>query len=1217
MAMKLIPLALLLAVHCTRALEWEALGCYKDSWSRTMPNFFKKIKYDKKNPNFQNMFEQCRVEAEKLGYTYFGLQNMKECWGSPNGRETYNTQGCNDNCERRSDGKFGAGTNWSNFIYRVKKDWTDCSAKVCGDGVQYKLVLSQDKGPKCPFYNVLVKRSDKTRKCSAAKSCGERDYETLGCYEDSFDRGLPKYLGNVGPFVAEKKNFEEVFNQCKTKAKAAGLFYFGVQDDKECWAGDLNAKYNKHGCKGNCITDPSGLGVGRTWSNYVYMFKQEWSLCTKTCGGGEKQKYESELATGDASCSDGTRKSVLKKAACNTDPCAVDGGWSDYSSWSLCTKSCGGGTRTRTRTCTNPKPSSGGKDCVGDDKQTRECGKAPCPVNGGWSDYSSWSSCTKSCGGGTQTRTRTCTNPKPSSGGKDCVGDDKQTRECGKAPCPVNGGWSDYSSWSSCTKSCGGGTRTRTRTCTNPKPSSGGKDCVGDDKQTRECGKAPCPVNGGWSDYSSWSSCTKSCGGGTRTRTRTCTNPKPSSGGKDCVGIAKQTRECGKAPCPVNGGWSEFSEWTKCTKTCGGGKQERTRTCTNPSPSNGGKDCVGDAKEEKDCNTDKCPPKPCSPEDIVNKVVEALPKGDATINNRLISAVIQVVKAMDNEIPKNVKVTEEEMMERLVKAAKHKGREYARMMLGFILQKQDDCHGKSDKIIDDIKKNLGDDDFKDFLAVNGDVSLIFTIDTTGSMKDEINAAKAIVKAIAGYDRKGKVDYILSPYSDPGSGPVSKFDHSKRSQFESQINALRAYGGGDCNELTFNGIVDAIRTGQPEVGSPMYVFTDAPPKAKGEYNRDTSIGLALDYMIPVNFFFSTKGCGNPGKNADYKSIIEDTGGIGLFFNNAAAIASADKIVRSDLDGSTIIAAGGSSAFKGRRDLLEMVRRAADSVKTFHVDESVDKLTVYISATLYADRVSLRDPSNKQVSYTMTMNGGLLWFIEKPKVGKWQIVVPGFVRNFAFQVKSSSIANNQFDVEFTKLILPAKFVVSLKHPLKGEKANAKIIIPQISRVDESSLKLKIVHSGGETDLAMKDYKITFDPPDSPFKFILTGRTHDSNEFQRLSRETFTAGEAFLRSQIKSDLLTIKKGMEANHRFVLHNNGPTNTFEITASMAPTTGVRISKLSAKSRTVTKNRYSYIAVYLEAHSSVPVGTPVTLYITAKGRSRGVQTSLVSNLIVY
>ncbi|XP_048584539.1 uncharacterized protein LOC5510519 isoform X4 [Nematostella vectensis] len=1046
MAMKLIPLALLLAVHCTRALEWEALGCYKDSWSRTMPNFFKKIKYDKKNPNFQNMFEQCRVEAEKLGYTYFGLQNMKECWGSPNGRETYNTQGCNDNCERRSDGKFGAGTNWSNFIYRVKKDWTDCSAKVCGDGVQYKLVLSQDKGPKCPFYNVLVKRSDKTRKCSAAKSCGERDYETLGCYEDSFDRGLPKYLGNVGPFVAEKKNFEEVFNQCKTKAKAAGLFYFGVQDDKECWAGDLNAKYNKHGCKGNCITDPSGLGVGRTWSNYVYMFKQEWSLCTKTCGGGEKQKYESELATGDASCSDGTRKSVLKKAACNTDPCAVDGGWSDYSSWSLCTKSCGGGTRTRTRTCTNPKPSSGGKDCVGDDKQTRECGKAPCPVNGGW---------------------------------------------------------------------------------------------------------------------------------------------------------------------------SEFSEWTKCTKTCGGGKQERTRTCTNPSPSNGGKDCVGDAKEEKDCNTDKCPPKPCSPEDIVNKVVEALPKGDATINNRLISAVIQVVKAMDNEIPKNVKVTEEEMMERLVKAAKHKGREYARMMLGFILQKQDDCHGKSDKIIDDIKKNLGDDDFKDFLAVNGDVSLIFTIDTTGSMKDEINAAKAIVKAIAGYDRKGKVDYILSPYSDPGSGPVSKFDHSKRSQFESQINALRAYGGGDCNELTFNGIVDAIRTGQPEVGSPMYVFTDAPPKAKGEYNRDTSIGLALDYMIPVNFFFSTKGCGNPGKNADYKSIIEDTGGIGLFFNNAAAIASADKIVRSDLDGSTIIAAGGSSAFKGRRDLLEMVRRAADSVKTFHVDESVDKLTVYISATLYADRVSLRDPSNKQVSYTMTMNGGLLWFIEKPKVGKWQIVVPGFVRNFAFQVKSSSIANNQFDVEFTKLILPAKFVVSLKHPLKGEKANAKIIIPQISRVDESSLKLKIVHSGGETDLAMKDYKITFDPPDSPFKFILTGRTHDSNEFQRLSRETFTAGEAFLRSQIKSDLLTIKKGMEANHRFVLHNNGPTNTFEITASMAPTTGVRISKLSAKSRTVTKNRYSYIAVYLEAHSSVPVGTPVTLYITAKGRSRGVQTSLVSNLIVY
>ena len=39
---------------------------------------------------------------------------------------------------------------------------------------------------------------------------------------------------------------------------------------------------------------------------------------------------------------------------------------------------------------------------------------------------------------------------------------------------------------------------------------------------------------------------------------------------------------------------------------CGGGIQERARTCTNPPPAHGGEDCVGDNKEERECNTVRC-----------------------------------------------------------------------------------------------------------------------------------------------------------------------------------------------------------------------------------------------------------------------------------------------------------------------------------------------------------------------------------------------------------------------------------------------------------------------------------------------------------------------------------------------------------------------------------------------------------------------------------
>lgn len=58
----------------------------------------------------------------------------------------------------------------------------------------------------------------------------------------------------------------------------------------------------------------------------------------------------------------------------------------------------------------------------------------------------------------------------------------------------------------------------------------------------------------------------------------------------------------------VNGGWSEWSQ-AKCSKTCGTGVMYRTRKCDNPVPDKNGADCVGEAKETKDCNVKDCPGK--------------------------------------------------------------------------------------------------------------------------------------------------------------------------------------------------------------------------------------------------------------------------------------------------------------------------------------------------------------------------------------------------------------------------------------------------------------------------------------------------------------------------------------------------------------------------------------------------------------------------------
>lgn len=66
------------------------------------------------------------------------------------------------------------------------------------------------------------------------------------------------------------------------------------------------------------------------------------------------------------------------------------------------------------------------------------------PVNGSWSGFGGWSACSKNCGGGSQTRSRTCTNPAPAYGGADCEGADVETQSCNTNPCQEKMmGWSN------------------------------------------------------------------------------------------------------------------------------------------------------------------------------------------------------------------------------------------------------------------------------------------------------------------------------------------------------------------------------------------------------------------------------------------------------------------------------------------------------------------------------------------------------------------------------------------------------------------------------------------------------------------------------------------------------------------------------------------------------------------------------------------------------
>ncbi len=222
--------------------------------------------------------------------------------------------------------------------------------------------------------------------------------------------------------------------------------------------------------------------------------------------------------------------------------------------------------------------------------------------------------------------------------------------------------WSAWSDWSACSvTACGQtGTQTHTRTRTQIPAQNGGALCTGlsTETGTQPCSTAACmsgtlnPPSASCTILYGKSSCTVSLTGSVTNpegnvsaitapggysvtlpsktggtvsvvvpyNTRTFTlynNTKLLASNSSTANCETNTRWDGTVCAPisnivVNGGWSAWSAWSACSVTaCGStGTQTSTRTCTNPSPANGGADCSlldgGNSSKTQPCSTAAC-----------------------------------------------------------------------------------------------------------------------------------------------------------------------------------------------------------------------------------------------------------------------------------------------------------------------------------------------------------------------------------------------------------------------------------------------------------------------------------------------------------------------------------------------------------------------------------------------------------------------------------
>ncbi|XP_078681319.1 von Willebrand factor A domain-containing protein 7-like isoform X1 [Branchiostoma floridae x Branchiostoma belcheri] len=522
-----------------------------------------------------------------------------------------------------------------------------------------------------------------------------------------------------------------------------------------------------------------------------------------------------------------------------------------------------------------------------------------------------------------------------------------------------------------------------------------------------------------------------------------------------------------------------------------------------------------------------------------------------------------------------------------------------------------------------LLSQIGSDNFKQLLNLGSGNSMVFVIDVSGSMSNDLAAVRRetveIVNSNTGVN--APYNYVLSTFSDPDIGPVRTTRNS--AEMISWLNGLSVSGGGDCPEYCFSGIELALRQCLPE--SNVYVFTDADPKDPEKY--DSVVSLVTEKRTAIHFLLTGTCSRRQGQEESVQQL--KGGGQTRSF--------------SDLFGQLAQISGGS-VFEGDKDeideLTEVINVAVSNsapvvltkatlspgngrVVSVQIDSSLQEFVISVVGSNSAPNVRVETPTGSTQGFgtadaeiAVNVGNNRVYRLRSPQPGTWKL---RFIDAQQYMLEVTGSSTVDFTYQFVKrgsdgIVLPIE-----GRPVAG--VNTSIITEVIGSENIRALdRLALVNEEGQELVSSTlnslggrlgtKYSTSLVLPAQEFRMMVEGIDLNNSTFQRV-QSLFINPQSFeiFREGQKEQLFA---GGTADVHFRIVNHGSRTTFTLTATDDVS---MVQSVSSSTITLNENANSTGYIRFRAPSGTAVGTTSTATLSVTG-SGGLSNSLVVRMTV-